>query len=546
MVAAGMRIRIRLTSTVGMVVALMAATAMAVAGDPPVPGRHHDHGRFTAAVEGFPPQPVGASGVTPVRALPTTRSVMDGAAVEVALADPRVQEVLGGSFEVFTPWVADDKAPTPGAVEVTAYGHEAASTAVATVVDGVVADVGVVAAGEWQPPLNGDERDHAVSIARQTLLADGVDRVADLEGFAIHALDVDGRPFDTRMAYVTFHVDVDSRPEHVAWVDLSAGRVVRSRAEAPPQPGTGAAPAVREVRQGAPRQGHVEWEGWSFDYEVSGRVDGVSLSQVAWRGVPILARASMPAMTVFYDHPPGTAPEDTCGPYVDRLGPPVLTPVPWADDADVVLREFTQQGTRWLELGILDTLGDYVLYQSFYVGENGQLDAHTFAKGLQCEFDHLHYPFWRFDFDIAGAGDEIVRRLPDGSTEVLDTEFDLGAAEAADHAWEVRDPDTGHRVLVGFDDGTWNVPGEVVPEELYTTNRVYGRQHDEVESGPWRTPASTELPHNDGEALEDPVLWYRGYLPHTAEEGPELWHSTGVRLDVDLVRPFYGRRGDGG
>ena len=525
---------------------LLAATTLAVAGEGPTLGAHHDGGRFTTAAEGFPPQLEGMRDIGPVAVTAPRSSPADADAVAVALADPRVSAVLGERHEVFTPWVAGPTEAHPGATVVTAYGHDAAATVTATVADGAVVEVATTPAGEWQMPLTGAERDAAVAIARDHLLAAGVDRVADLEGFAIHALEPDGTPFDTRVAYASFHADVDARPEHVAWVDLTAGVVTSAREEAPPQALTGALPAHRQARQDVPREGHVDWNGWSFDYAVSGRIDGVSLSDVTWQGTRVLARASMPAMTVFYDHPPGTPPEDTCGPYVDRLGPPELTPVYWADDADVVLREFTQQGQDWLEIGILDTLGAYVLYQSFYIGADGQIDAHTFAKGLQCHFDHLHYPFWRLDVDLDGGGaDQIVRTLEDGTREVMTSEFDLGAADAHDHGWLVRDPVSGHQVRIAFDDGTWNVPGEVVPEVLYEPNRVYGRVVDPLESGMWRTRASTELPHNDGQSLEDAdvVLWYRGYLPHTPEEGPDLWHSTGVRLDVDLARPFYGRRG---
>ena len=63
---------------------------------------------------------------------------------------------------------------------------------------------------------------------------------------------------------------------------------------------------------------------------------------------------------------------------------------------------------------------------------------------------------------------------------------------------------------------------------------MYGRQFVQSEAGGWRYGAVDELPGNDGADLdeEDLVLWYRGFLPHTADEGPDLWHSTGVRLQV--------------
>ena len=47
------------------------------------------------------------------------------------------------------------------------------------------------------------------------------------------------------------------------------------------------------------------------------------------------------------------------------------------------------------------------------------------------------------------------------------------------------------------------------------------------------------MPYNTGENIDskDIVLWYEGYLPHSATEGAGLWHSTGVRLVSNLVPP---------
>ena len=80
------------------------------------------------------------------------------------------------------------------------------------------------------------------------------------------------------------------------------------------------------VAQSSGTSGHRDWQGWSFDYEVSGDYDGLSLSSVTYQGRTILSKASFPVMRVFYDN-------DVCGPYADRLGG-TLTPeagptTPW-------------------------------------------------------------------------------------------------------------------------------------------------------------------------------------------------------------------------
>ena len=148
---------------------------------------------------------------------------------------------------------------------------------------------------------------------------------------------------------------------------------------------------------------HRDWQNWSFDYQVNGRLDGISLTKVKYKGVEILGKASLPVMRVFYD-------DDICGPYADRLGGD-LTPISWANNNLVVLREFTQSGRQWLEVGIQDTIGNYIIYQSWYLSSDGILDGHIFSKGLQCNIDHIHYPYWRMDFDLAGRENDQIRKF---------------------------------------------------------------------------------------------------------------------------------------
>ena len=274
--------------------------------------------------------------------------------------------------------------------------------------------------------------------------------------------------------------------------------------------------------------GNVNWEGWTLDYEVSSRFDGISLSNVSYQGVKVLERASMPVMTVFYEN-------NACGPYADRLGGTGL-PVDWAGNSSVVNRTFTQNGETWREIGFQDKIGAYILYQVWYLSGSGQIEAHIFAKGLQCQTDHLHYPFWRLDFDLSGTGDDQIRRHTGTAWEVYSNEFDAAATTANNHQWQVRDLGNGMTVDIAFDTNTWNVPGTVIPETMYANNQVYGRLYQSSEAGGWTDGAITSVQGNNGEDINgrDNVFWYRGYLPHLASEGGELWHSTGIRLTVSL------------
>lgn len=296
----------------------------------------------------------------------------------------------------------------------------------------------------------------------------------------------------------------------------------------------GSAALLALVLAGAAQVGSaapVTWQSWTFDHGVSGNYDGLSLENVTFHGRPLLAKLSFPVMRVFYDR-------DACGPYADRLGG-TLSPIPWADDAKLVEREFTLDGQPWYEIGIRDRIGNYDIYQVYYLGADGTIDAHVYSKGLQCVVDHIHYPNWRIDFDLEGTAPDQVLRDTGAGFEALTQEFDANAASATHHAWRVRDKSTGLHVdvLPGFPGFVIPDGGTNVPVAAYGNNTVYGRVYHSSEDVGWRYGPNTQVPFNDGEGLTSAgtVLWYEGYLPHSSSEGSALWHSTGVRLVADLA-----------
>ena len=276
--------------------------------------------------------------------------------------------------------------------------------------------------------------------------------------------------------------------------------------------------------QSSSTAGTVAWNGWSLNYEVSGNYDGLSLRDVTYNGTSLLFKASFPVMRVFYDN-------NVCGPFADRLGPDALAAVTWADNALVVQREFTLNNRRWLELGIRAVIGNYDIYQSYYLSQDGILNAHIFSRGLQCNTSHIHYPYWRFDFELDGANNTIRRQTASGWQSNA-TEFDAAATAAQNHNWQVYNAQTGATVTVlpGFTD--FAVPDANAPSGDYTNHQIFGRLYRASEDTSWFYGVLAEVPFNNGEGIDnqDLVLWYKAYLAHSAAEGPDLWHSTGVRL----------------
>ena len=273
----------------------------------------------------------------------------------------------------------------------------------------------------------------------------------------------------------------------------------------------------------------VTWQSWSFDYAVSGDDDGLSLLNVTFQGRSVLRKLSLPVVRVFYD-------SNACGPYADRLGGS-LSPIPWAGNATLAQRQFTLNGQLWYEIGIRDQIGSYDMYQVYYLGADGTIDAHLYSKGLQCVVNHIHYPNWRFDFDVDGPAEDQILRDTGTGFAVVPSEFDFGAPTAVNHAWRVRDATTGFHVdvLPGFPDFVIPDGSTTVPVTAYSNNTVFGRVYRLFEDEGWPYGPNTQVPFNDGESIvsADTVLWYEAYLPHSSSDGSALWHSTGVRLFVN-------------
>jgi hypothetical protein len=70
----------------------------------------------------------------------------------------------------------------------------------------------------------------------------------------------------------------------------------------------------------------------------------------------------------------------------------------------------------------------------------------------------------------------------------------------------------------------------------YSNNTVFGRLYRASEDTGWTFGPNTQVPNGNGEAIgnNDIVFWYEGYLPHSPSEGSNLWHSTGVRMVVNI------------
>jgi hypothetical protein len=90
-------------------------------------------------------------------------------------------------------------------------------------------------AATYQPEITAAEVSEAVALAKAHFGSQGHQRVKQLNGFGIQAYQPTGQGFyDGRVIYVSFHVNNDSDPEYVAWVDLSSQKILKARKEVAP------------------------------------------------------------------------------------------------------------------------------------------------------------------------------------------------------------------------------------------------------------------------------------------------------------------------
>ena len=221
-------------------------------------GHDHDHasmltadGRFTGPGEVWPPQVRGATDVVALDfdevEAATSRRAMDapaaarameadaGTTIDVAMADARVATELGVRHTLIS--VTEDEIVPgsakgdPEATLVLFYSHDLAVTVEAYVVGAQVVEIASHPAGDQQPPLAVDEKHRATEVARAHWEAAGDGRIDQLEGFVILAVEPDGSYYDSRVAYVSFHLDNEARPELLTWVDLTTETVLEAEVD---------------------------------------------------------------------------------------------------------------------------------------------------------------------------------------------------------------------------------------------------------------------------------------------------------------------------
>ena len=197
----------------------------------------HESSRFVAVDDVFPPQPESMDNVV----WPRSRQARISAALtqssnvsleSLARQSLEVETALGERFV----YLGDEPLAMKGNLDnrkhrLSYFSYSNNATVEVLMEDRTVVSLHTIAPDLYQPPLIESEVAEAERIARATLLAEGNTRIAELSGYTILALPTteESAFFAHRIGYVSFHTHADTRPEYVAWVDLTDQVVVDSR-----------------------------------------------------------------------------------------------------------------------------------------------------------------------------------------------------------------------------------------------------------------------------------------------------------------------------
>jgi copper amine oxidase-like protein len=297
--------------------------------------------------------------------------------------------------------------------------------------------------------------------------------------------------------------------------------------------------------------GHLNWTKWSFDWEVKQNT-GLALRNVTYDGERVMAKASMPVIRVKYVKEMrwwnpfswfrSRATSGRCGPFQDRIQWRDLVPIVNCNGQKVCIESFSGDGVAWLEIGAYARIGAYHIYQAWYLSDDGELRPVMHSRGLSCNTDHDHHPYWRLDFDVAGNGLDQIFVFDEGDvdkgwgpgwTKYTNEQNDL-KKPVTRRVWFIRDEPTGRAVWILPGTGYSPLKNDGDPNR-FADKDIGVRRNHRAEDEPWLFGARGHLGYDNGESVQeqDVVFWYVAHLRHAAAMGPTQWFSVGPVIRVE-------------
>lgn len=295
-----------------------------------------------------------------------------------------------------------------------------------------------------------------------------------------------------------------------------------------------------------PKTGSIVWGNWTFDYGVGdARKEGLVIKNVRWKGTLVLYRASLPVIRVKY-RGDGDSLGDGCGPWMDQIDWDSLSVVQ-GQQTVVTGRQFS---SNTFEIAVFAEIGGYDLYQAYYFKNTGRLEPRLYSSGWSCgedgsELDHKHHPYWRLDFDVEGAKNEVwrIKTKNSGTVQFFKYPREWNSWKESDDQkieWTIGKPGSGKHVRLRYPDngardassgGPWyNFSYKDMGVRLYHSSENDGWNFDWDEHLGYRSPIEEPFSASGS----DIVFWTVGHLYHPwtqSDENNPHWHATGPIIE---------------
>lgn len=269
---------------------------------------------------------------------------------------------------------------------------------------------------------------------------------------------------------------------------------------------------------------------WRFNWTLANSPDaeGIVISNAYFNGHQVFYKASLPSLRVQYDGP--------CGPYKDPLNFDNAHPTS-GNPNPVSVYTIGFFGFTAVVVEGYHTIGHYRLTERWYFWVDGHIAPRLSSAGLQCNYNHRHHVYWRFDFDIDGSTNELALEYNTTTPNLgwgpgwhtKQHEIVRVKSPVTRRCWAILDKGTqrGYMIMPGPSDGSADAfsSGDLWVLRYRASEDQHGRQ-----GSAWSddlAPLVSNVEPTDGEDL---VIWYCAHIHHEAAEGEAHVHTAGPDL----------------
>lgn len=259
---------------------------------------------------------------------------------------------------------------------------------------------------------------------------------------------------------------------------------------------------------------------WTFLWDVvDGDSEAIAFRDMHFRGKKVCHKASLPMIRVHYD--------SGAGPYKDSLSTGNM-------QGPVKVYEHNQSGFRHLVVESYHKIGRYHLVNRWFFRNDGLILPQLHSAGLQHPSTHQHHVYWRFDFDIQEAANNLaLAHMNVGG----DWGYGPGWMPLPSETWQVTISASSWAILnkqtnLGYviDRGPNDKPSDAFePADMY----VVAYHGAEDLKGRLGTAYEAQIfTHINNENIDgrDVVFWYVAHLHHNYPGPEDEWHVCGPLL----------------